>query len=175
MDVLTRIWDWLVEKSPLQMIESWEQGVRFRNGVPDEKPLGAGWWFIVPFFWRIENLPVMPRYIDLPTQSCTTAAHDGTASTELTFSANICYEIANAVLAYTTIHDYEDYMSRLAMGHLHERVSEWTYAEIMADRKKLQRSCRETLSTRAEKAGIRILDVKLTDMVRTRALRLYNL
>ena len=170
MDIFGRLWDWLVEKSPLQIIESWEQGIRFRNGVPDPRPLGAGWWCIVPVLWRVEVIPVMPRYIDLPTQSVTTAD-----AVELTFSANICYEIVDAVAAYTSIHDYEDYMSRLAMGHLHEKVSEWKYAELMADRKKLQKSCASTLSTRAEKAGIKINDVKLTDMVKSRAYRIYSI
>ena len=166
LDWLTALWDRVTFAC---IIESWEQGVRFRRGKPEDAPLPAGLWFHWPFVDRIEVLPIMARYIDLPTQSVTTA-DDQT----VTFSANICYEIENAVLAYTEIHDLEDYMARASMGHLHGKIHEWSLADLMAHLKDLEKSLEGTLQTRVKRAGIKVLDVKLTDMVKSRQFRLFQ-
>lgn len=165
-EFLTTIWRELV---PARIIESWEQGIRFRRGEPDPDPLGPGIWFFKPFLDRIEVIPTKPRFIDLPTQSVTTQDNQ-----TVTFSANICYEIENAVLAYTEVHDLEDFMSRASMGHLHGKIHEWSLVDLMAHLKDLEKSLEGTLQTRVRKWGIKVLDVKLTDMVKTRQYRLYE-
>ncbi len=167
LDFLTAIWDRVTFG---RVIEGWESGVRFKRGRVQPEPLGAGIWWHWPFVDRIEVIPIRPRYIDLPTQSVTTA--DGEA---VSFSANICYEIENAVLAYTEVHDLEDFVSRASMGHLHGRIHAWTLAELMAGLKDLEKSLEGTLQTRVKRWGIRVLDVRLTDMVRSRVYRLYNI
>jgi regulator of protease activity HflC (stomatin/prohibitin superfamily) len=167
LDFLVTIWDRVVFA---RVVESWERGVRFRRGKPETKQLGAGVWFQWPLIDRIEVIPVMPRYIDLPTQSVTTSDNE-----TVTFSANICYEIDNAVLAYTEVHDLEDFMSRASMGHLHGKIHEWNLGELMAHLKELEKSLEGMLGTRVKRWGIRVLDVKLTDMVRCRQYRLYQM
>lgn len=164
IDWLLSIWKEIV---PVVVVESWEAGVRFRRGRPEAEPLSAGIWWFIPFLDRIEILPCRARFIDLPVQSVTTA--DGI---EVALSANIGYEIVDAVKAYTEVHDYEESLGRLAAGHLHRRIHEWTYAELVAGLKALEKSLEGTLTTRAKHWGIVILDVGITDLVRAKAFRL---
>lgn len=166
IDWLLTIWKEII---PVVVVEAWQQGIRFRRGVPQAKPLGAGIWWFVPFFDRIEVIPARQRFIDLPVQSVTTA--DGI---DVALSANIGYEITDAVKAYTEVHDYEESLSRLAAGHLHRRVHGWTYVELMAGLGKLEASLEGTLTTRSKKWGILICDVGITDLVRARAYRLLS-
>ena len=161
IDWLLSIWKEIV---PVVICESWEQGVRFRRGVPEPEPLGPGVWFFIPFLDRIEVIPRQLRFIDLPIQRITT--RDGV---EIALSANIGYEIANAVMAYTEVHDYEESLARLAAGHLHTRVHAWTYPELVENLGKLEKSLEGTLETRSKRWGIVIQVVGITDMVRQRA------
>lgn len=160
--------DWLValwkEICFAVVVESWESGVRFRRGRPEAQPLGAGVWFFWPFLDRIEVIPRQLRFIDLPMQRITTK--DGV---EIALSANIGYEIADAVKAYTEVHDYEESLARLAAGHMHKRVHAWTYAELVENLGGLEKSLEGTLETRSKKWGIVIQVVGITDMVRQRA------
>jgi regulator of protease activity HflC (stomatin/prohibitin superfamily) len=164
IDWLLSIWKEIV---PVAVVESWERGCRFRRGVPEPTELGPGIWFFVPFFDRIEIIPTKARFIDLPVQSIATA--DGV---EIALSANIGYEITDAVKAYTEVHDYEESLARLAAGHLHRRIHEQTHAELVANLGKLEKSLEGTLTTRAKKWGIVIQDVGVTDLVKARAYRL---
>jgi regulator of protease activity HflC (stomatin/prohibitin superfamily) len=165
--------DWLLtiwkEVVPVVVIENWEAGCRFRRGVPEARQLGPGIWWFVPFFDRIEILPRQMRFIDLPIQRITTK--DGV---EIALSANIGYEIADAVKAYTEVHDYEESLGRLAAGHLHRRVHGWTYPELVENLGKLETSLEGTLTTRSKAWGIVIQVVGITDMVRQKAYSILN-
>jgi regulator of protease activity HflC (stomatin/prohibitin superfamily) len=165
--------DWLVsvwrEICFVVVIESWESGCRFRRGRPESRPLGAGVWFFWPFLDRIEVIPRQLRFIDLPIQRITT--QDGV---EIALSANIGYEIADAVKAYTEVHDYEESLARLAAGHLHKRVHAWTYTELVENLGELEKSLERTLETRSKRWGIVIQVVGITDMVKQRALSLLS-
>jgi regulator of protease activity HflC (stomatin/prohibitin superfamily) len=166
IDWLLTIWKEIV---PIVVCESWEQGVRFRRGIPEEKALGPGIWFFIPFFDRIEIIPIQLRFIDLPIQRVTT--RDGI---EIALSANIGYAINDAVLAYTEVHDYEESLARLAAGHLHRRVHAWTYPELVENLGKLEESLEGTLTTRSKRWGIEIRVVGITDMVRQKAYSLLS-
>jgi len=164
IDWLLSIWKEIV---PVVVIESWEAGCRFRRGNPEPKHLGPGIWWFVPFFDRIEVVAVKARFIDLPVQSITTK--DGV---EVALSANIGYEITDAVKAYTEVHDYEESLSRLAAGHLHRKIHAWEYRELVAEVRDLEAGLERSLTTRAKWWGIRIVDVGITDLVKARAYRL---
>ncbi len=165
--------DWILalwkELCFIVVIENWEAGVRFRRGFPESKQLTAGVWFFWPFVDRIELIPVVQRFIDLPMQRITTA--DGV---EVALSANIGYTITDAVKAYTEVHDYEVSLARLAAGHLHSRVHGWTHPELVASLGKLEKSLEGTLTTRSKAWGIVIESVGITDMVKQRAYSLLN-
>jgi regulator of protease activity HflC (stomatin/prohibitin superfamily) len=165
--------DWLLavwkELCFIVVVESWERGVRFRRGQPEPEQLGTGVWFFWPFLDRIELIPVVRRFIDLPMQRITTA--DGI---EVALSANIGYEITDAVKAYTEVHDYEVSLARLAAGHLHRRIHAWTYPELVSSLGRLEDSLEGTLTTRSKPWGIQIQDVGITDMVKQRAYSLLN-
>ena len=166
IDLLALIWD---RVTFAKVVESWERGVRFRRGTPEPAPLEAGLWWHWPLVDRIEVIPWRERFIDLPVQSITTA--DGL---EVALSANIGYEITDAVKAYTEVHDYEESLARLAAGHLHRKIHEWTYHELVGAIGKLEKSLEGTLSTRSRPWGITIRDVGITDLVKARAYRLLS-
>ena len=164
IDFLLSIWREII---PARVVESWERAVRFRRGIPESAHVGPGLVWFWPFLDRVEIIPTKERFIDLPVQSITTA--DGV---EVALSANVGYEIVDAVKAYTEVHDYEESLGRLAAGHLHRRIHEWQYAELVAGLGKLEKSLEGTLTTRAKPWGIVIRDVGITDLVRARAFRL---
>jgi regulator of protease activity HflC (stomatin/prohibitin superfamily) len=161
---LASIWEHL---KCFRIVSSYEQGIRFRRGVPEPAPLGSGLWFHWPTLDRIEVLPVREDWIDLLVQSITTA--DGV---EVALSANIGYTISDAVKAYTSVHDYHGSLGRLASAHLHRRIHDLTYADLMGSLPKLEKSLEGTLTTRSKPWGIVIQDVGVTDLVRARAYRL---
>lgn len=166
LDFLLAIWSAIW---PFRFVRSGWQGVVFRRGVAEVKPRTAGWVWLWPAFWQYETEPVTLRFIDLPNQSMTTK--DGAV---LGLSANIAYRITNLVLALTEVDDYKDSMAGLAMGHIHTRVSEWNRADVLGERRKLERSVLDTLTKRAEPWGIVVEDVRLTDCAPTRVYRVFN-
>lgn len=166
LDFLLSIWSAIW---PLRVVRTGWQGVVFRWGKAEDEPRFPGLVWIIPTFWQWETRPVTLRWIDLPPQSVTTA--DGKV---LALSANVGYEVGDLVKALTLTDDYEVSMARLATGHLHSRVSQWTEAETMGKRRELEVSVLNTLRKRADEWGLLVQDVRLTDCTPTRVIRLFN-
>ena len=57
---------------------------------------------------------------------------------------------------------------------LAKRVREWTWDELVASQRDLERSLRGTMTTRAKEWGVTIHDVGLTDLTIAKPLRLYG-
>jgi regulator of protease activity HflC (stomatin/prohibitin superfamily) len=151
---------------PVKVVYSYEQGVKFRRGV-DIEQLEAGWHWYWPFVEHIELVNIQEEGVDLPLQTVTTK--DGV---EVTFSANVFFVVKSARLAFLGVQDLDHWISRRSASHLHRKVREWEYAELVSHQKDLETSLKETLSTRLKKYGVEIVSVELTDFVRTRAYRL---
>jgi hypothetical protein len=65
-------------------------------------------------------------------------------------------------------------MEGLAMVHLAQKVRDYTWPELVAHQKDLERSLKNTLTTRVKKWGVEIVEVGLTDLVRSRSYRLFG-
>lgn len=168
MTWIQAIFDFLHQFWPLRIVHSFQKGVRFKFGQ-DTEELSTGWYFFVPFFWSIEIVHTVPDVLDLGVHSITTKD-----DISVTFSANVAYEIVDARLMYTKVQDFATSLARLAEGHLATKIRAWEYKELIDNQKKLEESLEGTLETQAKKWGVSILDVWLTDLVRTRQYRLFG-
>lgn len=168
-DFLKLLADKIYDLWPLRVIRVYQRGVRFWLGDANPTPLEPGLYGFLPFFGAIEIVSVVEDVLDLPTQSVTTA--DGKT---VTFSANVSYSVVDAVLLYTSVQDFEVNFSRVASGHLAMRVREWKWDELMENRRKLELSLRDTLTTRVKGWGCQIIECRLTDCVQAKQFRLIS-
>ncbi len=173
--------EWLGENIkellPVCVVPPYAQGVRMfcgriydhGSGHPWTGNLSPGLWLRMPWVWPIEVVHVVPQVVNLPTQTVTTA--DGLA---LSFSANIQFEIDDATASWTKVQNVSDSVSFLCMSVLARKIRACTLQESLDGARELERSIERSLSTRLKEWGVRVTDVGLTDMVRSRALRIYG-
>jgi regulator of protease activity HflC (stomatin/prohibitin superfamily) len=166
-ELFARLLDNLRELWPVKIIHSYERGVRFKMGQVTEPQLMPGWYLFWPFFWSIYEVSVVEDVLDLPSQSITTK--DGKM---VTFSANVSYEVTDAVALWTEVQDFEVNLARVACGHLALKVREWEWIELQAKQKELESSLKGTLTTRVKSWGVRVLECRLTDFVQAKQIRL---
>lgn len=167
MGFLDRILELLRSAWPLLVVYEYQAGVRFRMGR-HIATLGPGVYFRWWFFEEIVTVSVVEQSINLPTQSV--ALQDGTA---VSFSANLTYEIADAGRYYCAVQDFERSLVDQAMIHLAARVRSFPdFASLHEAAGDLERSLRETTTTRVKRWGVKITGVGLTDLVHARTYRL---
>lgn len=162
---------------PIRIVRDGEQGVRFFQGRAEAprrltpNPLPPGWYVVLfpPWLWQWECRSIYPPPLDLIPQSVTTK--DGR---QLTISANIEIEVVDLRLALTRSEDWMVSMGRMASGHIHGRVHDWTRDECLGQLRELERSVKGTLDRKAQDLGLRVNDVRLTDGVEARNIRLFN-
>ena len=152
---------------PLWIVKSFQQGIRFRNGR-DVALLRPGVYFAWWWFEEIEAVNVVPRVINLPSQTITTK--DGKT---VTFSANVEFHIENARAYYCAVYDADHSLRNAAMGHLARKIREWTLDELQTHQSDLERSLERTLTTYVKDWGVVIRDVRLTDLTASRGYRLF--
>jgi regulator of protease activity HflC (stomatin/prohibitin superfamily) len=153
---------------PVKVIQSYERGVKFHLGR-DVALLEPGLYFFIPFVQSIEVVHVVPEVINLATQTVLTA--DGHP---VTFSANIEFEIEDARAMFCKVQDFQNSLANLAMNHLAQKIRAWTLSELNAGQKDLEKSLKDTMTTRVKKWGVVVLSVGITDLVTTKAYRLYG-
>lgn len=153
---------------PLKIIHSFERGVKFHLGT-DVAELGPGIHLFIPFFQSIEVIHVVPEVVNLPTQSLTTV--DGH---HISFSANIEFEVHDARAMFVGVQDFQSSLMNMAMNHLAYRVREWTWQELREGQRELERSMKDTLTTRVKKWGVTVLSVGITDLVEAQTYRIFG-
>jgi regulator of protease activity HflC (stomatin/prohibitin superfamily) len=162
----------LAELWPFVRIPKFQRGVRttyipFRGIHVDTLEPGVHLQFW--FFQLIHEQTVVEQVSNLPTQSVT--LKDGVM---VTVSANFAYEVSDAEAAVNNVFDLSDSIQGLAMMQISKKLRDWTWQELMDHQPDLERSVRDTLTTRAKEWGVKITSVGITDLVKARALRLYH-
>lgn len=160
------IWNFLKELQPIRIVRSYQQGVRFTNGIHSNKPLPPGVYAVIPFFDDIEAVNTQEDVIDLPMQTVTTS--DGK---QVTLSWNVEYQVVDAVLHFMSVRDFDENLPRKAARHIASRVRELTLDELVLGQRELEGSLKGTLQTRTKTWGVKILDVGITDIVQAKAYR----
>ncbi len=163
IEIIRYIW-------PVRIVKSYQRGVRFALGHEPEE-LAPGWWLHVPFFMSIDAVDVVQDVVDLDIQAITTK--DGKS---VVISANVTFRITDAVAHWTSVQDFEENLPRMASRHVMAKAREWTWEELLAHQKDLERSLKETLNTRIARLGwgAEVDDVGLTDLVLARQWRMFQ-
>jgi len=167
----------LQELIPFSVIPVYARGVRMffgkiynhEGGHPWTGELGPGLWLKIPWIWPVEVIHVVPQVVNLPTQTITTK--DGQP---LSFSANIEFEIFDAAASWTKVQSIHSSVAFLCMSHMARKLRDRTMAEALEGGRDLERSLASSLSTRLNAWGVRVTDVGLSDMVKSRTFRLYG-
>lgn len=162
----------LAELWPFVRIPPFQRGVRttylpFRGIRVDV--LEPGVHLQLWFFQFIHEQTVVEQVYNLPPQSVT--LKDGA---QVTLSANFAYEVTDAEAAANNVFDLPDSIQGLAMMQIGKKLREWTWEELMSHQSDLERSVRDTLTTRAKEWGVKVTAVGITDLVKARAFRLYH-
>jgi len=158
----------LMELMPFRIVFNYEKGVRWTLG---QKPVALEpgfhwcWWL----YHSIEKLTVVEEMIDLPTQTVVTK--DGKT---VVFSVNIGRVIIDPVAHFCSVSDFDESTIALAMTHLHQRIRERDYDDLLAKLPDLERSLRGTLSTRFAKWGAEVTTVGFTDFTQASQFRLFQ-
>lgn len=159
----------LAQLWPFAVVKPWQRAVRV-TFVPFRgvrvNVLGPGIVRALWFFDSLDIRDVQEDTFNCPSQSVTT--QDDVA---VTLSANFVYEIEDVEAAVLNVRQFDASLQDLAMVHLAERIREWTWPELLAGQKELERSLKGTLTTRAKDWGVQIVRVGLTDLVKTRQFR----
>lgn len=162
----------LADLWPFVRIGVWQRGVR-TTFVPFAgvriTVLAPGMHRCLWWVERVTTQTVVEQVYNLPTQSVTCRC--GTAAT---LSANFAFEVTDAEAAVNNVFDLSDSIQGLAMMHIAKKVREWTWAELNEHQADLERSIRDTLTTRAKAWGVKITAVGITDLVQARAYRLFG-
>jgi regulator of protease activity HflC (stomatin/prohibitin superfamily) len=153
---------------PFRIVHSYERGVKFRWGK-DIATLEPGCHFFIPGVESIEPINVVPETRNLPTQTAYTK--DGKA---ITFSGNVCYRVNDPRKMYTSIQDFDQSMTAFAMVHLAEHIAKRSLAVLRKDRLELESEIADTLSEKVAEWGAQIEWFGLTDIVESRAYRLFG-
>jgi regulator of protease activity HflC (stomatin/prohibitin superfamily) len=169
VNLFDRILDTLKALWPVVLVYEYQAGVRFRLGryVGTVPP---GWYWCWWWVDELERVTVVEQSVNLPTQSV--ATRDGR---NISFSANLTYEIADAGLYFTKVQDFERSLVDQAMIHLAQRVREFDdFPTLHAAQRELERSLKDTMTTRVKRWGVQITGVGLTDLTPARVYRLLS-
>lgn len=167
-DILAR----LAELWPFVRIAAYERGVRttylpgrgIRVDVLEPGPRLRLWWF-----QTVNEVTVVEQSENLPTQTVT--CKDGR---QVTLSVNYTYEVTDAEAAVNNVTQLSDSLNARAMMQVAKKLRGWTWEELVEKQSELERSIRDTLTTRAKEWGIKITDVGITDLANARTYRLFG-
>lgn len=159
VDVVMRIWWSLV---PFAVVEFNELGLRERLGKSKpEWELEPGWywrWWIID---KIETCSSTEDYIDLAYGDMPTKDGD-----TITFSANLGYKIISPWKLWTSVHDPDENLSRLALGKLAELVAQDENDELAQGSRAVRKWLKDRLTTETKDWGIVITDVFITNWIK---------
>lgn len=149
-------------------MDQWERGVFYilgrhwrwwpaRGGT-----LEPGLYFVVPFFWRILPVSVVPVPVSGPLQSIT--LKDGS---QLTFSATAVFQVTDAAAALNCVDNYQDSIVELMSSELAERMARVKPTRITEteERAGLVRDLRLWLGEQTTPFGIEVLSLRFPNFV----------
>ena len=153
---------------PIEVVESWEIGLRVRLGIVREE-LAPGvhwrWWFID----NIITQPSTETVADLQTFSITT-----TDNKPATLSASLAYRVFSPKSLWLKVNDQDDSIHNLALGKLASICSGMSWKELKSDRQKTEKRLTKVLAKETEEWGVKITRVYLTDCVQAKQMRLFT-
>jgi regulator of protease activity HflC (stomatin/prohibitin superfamily) len=166
MDWLQKIFDKLLTLFPVvQILTPYESGVRFTFGRWYKK-LGPGWYVYWPLIQNVVWMEIQTQLADLKTQSITTSDEK-----DIMVSGAIQYRISDIEKAVMKVQDVDKSLMTLALGIILKFVSKHTFSECK-DTNGLQEEILKGIREEAQGWGLKIEKVFITDMGKTRNIRL---
>ena len=166
MEFLNKIFATLLKWVPrIELIQPDEAGVRVTLGVR-EKVLPPGWYLYWPIIQEIFFATVTTQVQDVRCQSITSKDRR-----DMVVSGAIRFKITDIRKAMLEVKDCEESLIALSLGVLLSVASTMTEEEL-ADTEKLGDSILKKIRAEARGWGLKIQKVYITDLGRTRNIRL---
>ncbi len=166
MDFLTRLYEAIRKLVPrIELIQPDEAGIRVTLGTR-EKVLSSGWYLYWPIIQEIFFATVTTRVKDIRCQSI--PLKDGR---DIVISGAIKYRVSDIRKAMLEVNDYEDSLEALSLGALLSVVSTMAESEL-SNVEQLGDSIVKKIREEASGWGLKIQKVYITDLGRTRNIRL---
>ncbi len=169
MNILQYVFDLVKGLWPWHTIRTFERGVKFRGGI-DIALLGPGlhfawwWWEVIVIVSVVEDVIV------LPVQSITTS--DGES---VCFSCTVAYEIPDARMMYTNVTDFHVSLIEKARGELARQIRVRKRDRLFRCQSAVEKSLAIALSKYTGKWGVKIIDVRLAELVEAPTVRLMGM
>jgi len=142
-----------------------EAGVRFTFGKY-LKVITNGWFWYTPLFQRIQWMEIQTQVIDLRSQSVRTADEQS-----VIVSGAIQYSVKDVKKAILNVQNVDEALEKLALGVILEFVQSKTLEECH-DIEALKREILRGIKEAAQGWGLKIERVYVTDLAKTRNIRL---
>lgn len=149
----------------LAIVNPYERAVVLRLGQL-ARVLEPGWHFVWPM--RIEETlyeTVTPRTTNLPVQTVTTAD-----DVQVSVAALVTWEVSDVAKLLLKSAEHSEAMLDTAAGVLAVGCMAVRWADLSSD--EFARTLRTDIKKKARKWGIKVTDVQLTDLAKTRTVRL---
>jgi len=154
---------------PVVIIYESTRGVKWWKGKVQLRDLDPGLYFYVPYLHKI--IPVTSCYQEVDTMIQQFTTTDGVT---LSLSANIGYEVWNAALWYTRVHNFDTTVERAIRKIIFAAIYKLTYEEVRDSLPALVETIHEAIQQKVHRWGVRIIEVQFTDFAKTRVIRLLN-
>ena len=171
MSWVSALWENLEKLIPWVIIRPYERGVLFLFGRWVYR-VGPGMWPRMP--WPFTDLldvvadSVMERPVEIESQSVTTK--DGKA---VCISTNLTYEVVDFKRFFCEVHDGHGSLRVECKAHVHQRVRELSLEDLLTQQGALETySSRRGLVERAKDWGIKVKEVRITQLVLAKHFRL---
>lgn len=147
------------------VLHEYERGVVLRLGK-FHRTLAPGWHWLIPL--RVEEVLteyVTPRTTNLPVQTLTTADN-----VQVSVAALVTWEVSDIRKLLLEAAEHQEAMLDTSLGVVATSVMAVRWADLSSE--EFARTLRSDVKKRARRYGIKVLDVQLTDLMRTRTVRL---
>lgn len=162
------------------LIEWWDTLKLFELVAPDDcavrvtylgratpKNIGNGFCWKFPVIQSISTINTMPQIVDLRAQSVVSKTGQSVGA-----SGAIEYEVIDPVKAIYGVYDFNRNMQAGALGiiaHFINNADDWTRADDVA------KDMKANMQKLAKQCGLRIRKVMITDLDKSRAIRLMGI
>ncbi len=161
-NLLKNLRDWLPRK---YFINPDEGGIRITLGNR-VKTLIPGWYYYWPVLQECIGIKVTPQVVDLRPQSVLTKEMD-----DIVISGGIKYKVSDCRKALLEVHDYDENIQTMALGIICEFMSAHSFERTVEDINELKEIILSGIREEAAGMGLKIMKVYITDIGRTKNIR----
>lgn len=168
--MLDKLIDFLIELKdqllPWVVIEHYNEGVRLRLGKNKGK-LMPGFHVKIPFVDQVLVQMVKTTTVNLSEQTITTKDNR-----QVVVRAIIKYEVGDVIKFLLEVNDAIDALSDMSKGIIRDQIKKRNWNQCNDD--DIEKEIYKRIKTEAEKWGLKVKEVTLTDLGEIPSFRLFN-